>query len=226
MLVRGGAEHSYSVKSGKDCDPMTVSREEMAATIHKARWPADRALAATPFEDEDRNGREYCFRIADAVLAALRSQGGKAEPDAWLVGWHSANGDAGTSVYTTEDEARRAAKNMEAYRSSETMTDVLPLYAAPLPSPPGSAEAPEMCWHTEGMKEEIVLTLDKLCVVEADLGLLRNAVAEAIELLVERKHGNPARSPGHNARLILERALGPSDRTSSISRDAQQGAAE
>lgn len=45
----------------------------LAAAIHKARWPADRTLAATPFEDEDRNGREYCLRIADAVADFLRS---------------------------------------------------------------------------------------------------------------------------------------------------------
>jgi hypothetical protein len=50
------------------------SREVMAETIHNARWPADRQLAVTPFADEDRNGREYCFRIADAVRAALASQ--------------------------------------------------------------------------------------------------------------------------------------------------------
>lgn len=49
------------------------SREVMAETIHNARWPADRQMAVTPFADEDRNGREYCFRIADAVLAALTS---------------------------------------------------------------------------------------------------------------------------------------------------------
>lgn len=46
-------------------------RNKLAATIHKARWPADRATAATPFEEEDRHGREYCFRIADAVLAFI-----------------------------------------------------------------------------------------------------------------------------------------------------------
>lgn len=66
---------------------MSVDREEMAATIHKARWPADRASAATPFEDEDRNGREYCFRIADAVLASLSqsdAQSGVARPSAFL----------------------------------------------------------------------------------------------------------------------------------------------
>lgn len=45
-------------------------RETLAATVHTARW-ADRALAATPFADEDTSGRDYCYRIADAVLALL-----------------------------------------------------------------------------------------------------------------------------------------------------------
>lgn len=51
-----------------------TSREELAETIHKARWPADRQMAVTPFADEDRNGREYCFRIADAVLGSAFAQ--------------------------------------------------------------------------------------------------------------------------------------------------------
>lgn len=37
---------------------------------------------------------------------------------------------------------------------------------------------------------------------------LRAAVQEACDLLAERKYGNDARSPGHNARLVLEAALG------------------
>jgi len=36
---------------------------------------------------------------------------------------------------------------------------------------------------------------------------LRIAIAQAIDLLTEKTYGNPARSPGHNARLVLERAL-------------------
>lgn len=36
---------------------------------------------------------------------------------------------------------------------------------------------------------------------------LRVAMREACDLLAERKHGSPARSPGHNARLVLESAL-------------------
>ncbi|UGY15255.1 hypothetical protein HAP48_0043140 [Bradyrhizobium septentrionale] len=36
---------------------------------------------------------------------------------------------------------------------------------------------------------------------------LRDSIVEACDLLAERKYGSPARSPGHNARLLLERAL-------------------
>jgi hypothetical protein len=35
---------------------------------------------------------------------------------------------------------------------------------------------------------------------------LRAAIQEACDLLAERKYGSEARSPGHNARLVLERA--------------------
>lgn len=44
---------------------------EMAEIVHKARWPEDRQMDITPFADEDKNGRDYCIRIARAVLAAL-----------------------------------------------------------------------------------------------------------------------------------------------------------
>ena len=37
----------------------------------------------------------------------------------------------------------------------------------------------------------------------------REAIKEACDLLAERTYGNPARSPGHNARLVLEAALTP-----------------
>ncbi|MHB1208049.1 MAG: hypothetical protein ACYCZX_20970 [Rhodospirillaceae bacterium] len=36
---------------------------------------------------------------------------------------------------------------------------------------------------------------------------LRKAIKEACDLLAERTQGSHARSPGHNARLLLERAL-------------------
>ena len=40
---------------------------------------------------------------------------------------------------------------------------------------------------------------------------LRRAIREACDMLAERTWGNPARSPGHNARLILETATGDGD---------------
>lgn len=39
------------------------------------------------------------------------------------------------------------------------------------------------------------------------LDTLMTAVKEACDLLAERKHGNAARSPGHNARLVLDSAI-------------------
>lgn len=36
---------------------------------------------------------------------------------------------------------------------------------------------------------------------------LEKAMWKSCRLLQEREHGNPARSPGHNARLCLETAL-------------------
>lgn len=35
---------------------------------------------------------------------------------------------------------------------------------------------------------------------------LRKAIVDACDMLAERTYGNPARSAGHNARLILETA--------------------
>lgn len=39
---------------------------------------------------------------------------------------------------------------------------------------------------------------------------LEGSIKMACDLLAERIHGNAARSPGHNARVILESALNPS----------------
>lgn len=50
-------------------------------------------------------------------------------------------------------------------------------------------------------------TEDELCVVRADRSMLGQAIVKACDLLAERIYGNPARSPGHNARIVLERAL-------------------
>ena len=50
--------------------PVGVSREDIARAVHRGRFPEDRK--PTPFEAEDASGTTYCFRIADAILAALR----------------------------------------------------------------------------------------------------------------------------------------------------------
>lgn len=42
---------------------------------------------------------------------------------------------------------------------------------------------------------------------ERDVAGLRELLEEARDLLMERRHGNNARSPGHNARLVIEHAL-------------------
>lgn len=44
---------------------------------------------------------------------------------------------------------------------------------------------------------------------DVEIGRLRSIIQDACDLLAERTHGNPARSPGHNARLCLEAALTP-----------------
>lgn len=49
--------------------------------------------------------------------------------------------------------------------------------------------------------------IGKLYKVCNERDVLRNAMNEACDLLAERKYGNTARSPGHNARLTLESAL-------------------
>lgn len=48
---------------------------------------------------------------------------------------------------------------------------------------------------------------DELCILRADRSMLGQAMVKACDLLSERIYGNPARSPGHNARIVLERAL-------------------
>jgi hypothetical protein len=46
-----------------------------------------------------------------------------------------------------------------------------------------------------------------------ELQALRNAAKQACDLLAERTYGSPARSPSHNARLVLEGALALSPAT-------------
>lgn len=57
-------------------------------------------------------------------------------------------------------------------------------------------------------------------------GAWRELVQEAIDLLCERKHGNPARSPAHNARLMLQDALAASPAPASDARSGLEEAAE
>lgn len=46
---------------------------------------------------------------------------------------------------------------------------------------------------------------------DAEIERLRSAAAMACDLLAERTYGSQARSPGHNARLVLEGALRPEE---------------
>jgi hypothetical protein len=65
----------------------------------------------------------------------------------------------------------------------------------------------------EGLEEIISdLRRDKLDLIEA--------IKEACDLLAERRHGNPARSAGHNARLCMESALSKASPVSSTERNA------
>lgn len=48
---------------------------------------------------------------------------------------------------------------------------------------------------------------------------LRIAMTRAIDLLTERTYGSPARSPGHNARLVLEAALKADSLSSTVRTD-------
>jgi len=63
------------------------------------------------------------------------------------------------------------------------------------------------------MSEAYLLARDaaanRISELEARVGVLEGAMRMAADLLAERAHGNPARSPGHNARLVLEAALTP-----------------
>lgn len=48
---------------------------------------------------------------------------------------------------------------------------------------------------------------DDVIVVLDDIKTMRAAMRDACDLLAERTHGSPARSPAHNARLRLEATL-------------------
>lgn len=106
---------------------MVPDRETLAATIHKARWPTDRTLAATPFADEDDNGRNYCFRIADAVLKLLEPA-----PLAWDANENRSYGPVETLA-------------AEIYAAFPYVSD----YGAPLPG-----DKPKWTPHGNGIMQE------------------------------------------------------------------------
>ena len=69
-LIRQAAEDRRALKALAASTPVggwEADRDAVAEEVHKGRFPADRE--PTPFADEDRSGREYCYRIADRVLA-------------------------------------------------------------------------------------------------------------------------------------------------------------
>jgi hypothetical protein len=64
--------------------------------------------------------------------------------------------------------------------------------------------------HMDGVNKAAVADAAAKAMAEhcdARIETLRAAMQQACDLLAERKHGNRARSPGHNARLVLEAAL-------------------
>ena len=65
-------------------------------------------------------------------------------------------------------------------------------------------------YHQKQLDEDgVMVGVSRQAVEETLLELmqLREAVKDACDLLAERTHGSPARSPGHNARLRLEAAI-------------------
>jgi hypothetical protein len=60
--------------------PGRDAREAIARAVHRGRFPADRV--PSPFEMEDARGKEYCFRIADQIIALSTVQDGSVRDDA------------------------------------------------------------------------------------------------------------------------------------------------
>jgi len=56
---------------------------------------------------------------------------------------------------------------------------------------------------------EIAALKDALSASEARVAALEEGIREACDLLMEKKYGNRARSPGHNARRCLQSTLNP-----------------
>lgn len=61
--------------------------------------------------------------------------------------------------------------------------------------------------HVPGTDPAIAKLAAELAARDADIAKVVKALAYACDLLTERKYGSAARSPGHNARLAVERAL-------------------
>lgn len=75
----------------------------------------------------------------------------------------------------------------------------------------GSCLDPWSEGYREGYRDALPsVPADAVKPAVAGEGGLREAVQQACDLLAERTHGSPARSPGHNARLCLEAALSTS----------------
>lgn len=74
------------------------------------------------------------------------------------------------------------------------------------------AEASIEPWHMQAIHQNDVPDAsdpDKfVALLTAERDRLREAIIKACDLLMERTKGNPARSPNHNARVILEEAIG------------------
>jgi hypothetical protein len=56
-------------------------------------------------------------------------------------------------------------------------------------------------------RKDAIALGDEVAKLETDIINIRKVVQEACDLLSEHTYGNPARSPGHNARLHLESVL-------------------
>ena len=70
----------------------------------------------------------------------------------------------------------------------------------------GKYENPRAAWYADQIEALFKQFRDQVSPVVPAEGLVA-AMREAIDLLTERKQGSSARSPGHNARLVLESAL-------------------
>lgn len=67
--IMGVAEAADAILAAQSAAPAGMTSANLAALIHEARFPEGKdAPNYTPFLHEDRNGREYCLRIARKIL--------------------------------------------------------------------------------------------------------------------------------------------------------------